>query len=169
MKRLAVLALSAAVCILVVGCNNEQQVENTVVATPVQAPTATNGQFKTVESKMFSSEKFYHNEKEAEILEALSKFVNSGDYNIVQVSTTYSNAYLTSAQVDYLPNAKGVGNKARVKFLTPKAFYWTERQKELQVLKENNTQKSFKTQTVVLQGFQVASEVWYYEEAEAGK
>ncbi len=168
MKRIAALALSVALCVMVVGCNNEQ-IASTVVTTPVQAPTATNGQFKTVESKLFSSEKFYHNEKEAEILEALSKFVNSGEHNIVQVSTTYSNAYLTSAQVDYLPNEKGVGNKARVKFLTPKAYYWTERQTELQALKNANTQQSFKIQTVVLQGFQVAGEIWYYEEAEAGK
>jgi hypothetical protein len=162
MTRFIPIALSC-LAIFLSGCTDEQ-VHNTTINTLVQKqPVAADGSFKTVSSKVVSSEEFYLAKKEPDVLMQLNTLVNSGSYNIVQVTTTYSNAYLTSAQVDYVPNEKGIGNKVRVKFLTPTKYYWSERDLEVKEYQQRTSNLStFKVQSVVLQGYLVNGELWYY-------
>jgi hypothetical protein len=164
MTRFTSLALAAVFCFALVGC--DEKINNTVVVTPVQQqPTAADGSFKTTASRLVSSKEFYLDKKEVDVLKQLNDVINSGSYNIVQVTTTYSNAYLTSAQVDYVPDEKGIGNTVRVKFLTPTKFYWSERDLEVKKMKEAQNPPSFKVQTLVLQGYSVNGELWYYQPA----
>ena len=156
-------AVLACVVLFLSGC--DEKVNNTTVTTPVQKqPVAADGSFKTTATKLVSSNEFYHYKKEADLLKQLEDLINSGTYNIVQVTTTYSNAYLTAAQIDYVPDEKGIGNDVRVKFLTPTTYRWDERDLEVKEMQKQATNPpSFKVQSVMLQGYIVNSELWYYQ------
>lgn len=116
--------------------------------------------------QLFTSPKYYFDEKQKEVTQILSNFVNSGDNDVVSVKTSYSNGYLTAGQADYAQEKQGKGNKIRINLVQSGEYYWDNRDKDVKkklndVLK--NTQNVHKVNTIFGNGYLLAAEVWYFE------
>lgn len=114
-----------------------------------------------------SSPRYYWNEKQEDVVAKLDSVVNSGNYNVVSVKTFYSDAYLTSAEVKYSIAEDCDNRNIRIKFLQSPHYYWNEKQEDVKPLLDSivngGTYDIFDVNTVMLQGYLVAAEVYYYQ------
>ncbi len=113
----------------------------------------------------FTSDKRYFNEKQEEICPKLDSVINSGKYNITSVKTSYSEGYLTSADILYVDSCWGEGNNLRVVFVHSNEYYWGKKEAELKPRLDSVVNRGglnvVKVQTTRLQGRLLAAEVYY--------
>jgi len=108
--------------------------------------------------------KFYDQQKE--IAAQLETVVNSGKYNITEVKTSYSDGYLTSAEVRYNKD-EGEGNKIRLRLALSNNWYWggriTEVKTKFQMLQESDLDV-IELKTIYLEGELLAAEAYYWSD-----
>lgn len=114
-----------------------------------------------------TSTKYYFNEKQNEVRPKFEATVNSGEYNIVSVKTSYSSGYLTAAEVIHDVSDRGDGNNLRVLLIQSDKYYWNEKAADinprLDAIVNSGKYDIIKIQTTYVQGYLLAAEVYYQE------
>lgn len=103
-----------------------------------------------------------------EVVKELNQIINSGDYNIVSVKTSYSNTFLTSAEVKYSVVKDSKHQNLRIKFFHSQSDQLSVIEKEIKPkLDEFVNSGNYNIQevnSIMSEGYLVAAEVYYYEE-----
>lgn len=110
----------------------------------------------------------YWGNKQEEVVSTLDSIINSGEHNIISVKTFYSDAYLTSAELKYSVAEECDNRNLRIKFIHSPQLYWGNKQDEikpaLDSIVNGGTYDVFDVNTIMLKGYLVAAEVYYYEQ-----
>jgi len=115
-----------------------------------------------------TSNQYYLDRKQKEVGPKVEEFVNGGEHNVLSVKTFYSNAYLTSAEIQYSIADDYDNRTLRVEFIHSDQYYLDRKQKEVGPRLDeivNSGQRNIKdVNTVMLEGYLVAAEVYYTDE-----
>lgn len=116
--------------------------------------------------ELFTSEKHFLNEKQEEIAGDIGVFINSGEHNVTEVQTSYTEGYLTAGRASYSPDTQGRGNNLRVTFIQSSQHFLYEKDgdvKKVLTATLEDAQNVHKVNTIFQEGYLVAAEVWYYQ------
>ena len=164
-NTLTVLALTGAIAST--GCENTTTTQQKNVVCKV-IEDGTNLRILPV-----TSNKSYWGDKQNEVRKEVERIVNSGEYNVVSVKTSYSDAYLTSAEIKYSISRECDNKDLRIIFLHSNKSYWGDKQNEVKPKLENivNSGKYDiqDVNTIMLKGYLVAAEVYYRENGTSRK
>jgi len=162
-KQLLVgLILITGLCLF--GCN-KLRTETTTTDKVTVCQDIVNG--KEVRVMTIQSSHYYYNHQQSEIVKILDSVVNSNLYNIIEVKTSYTNSYLTSAVVVYSVGETCTDKHLKVKLIINDQYYYDQKQNDVKPrLDEIVNSGKYNIQsvnTIILQGYLVAAEVYYYE------
>jgi hypothetical protein len=164
MKNIFILFVIAFMILTFSGCY-EEVIKSSQEATVCQF--SENG--KNLKVLLISSNKYYWCDKQQEIIPIFDSAVNSGIYNIVEIKTYYSSSYLTAAEILYTTDSIDCRNNKSLKMilLTSNEYYWSEKDAEIRPkfdkIINSGTYNIKTTNTVILDGYLVAAEIYYYE------
>lgn len=119
-----------------------------------------------VSVELFTSDKHFLNEKQAEVTTDISSFINSGEHNVTEVQTSYTEGYLTAGRASYSPDVPGKGKNLRVTFIQSSQHFLNEKDKDIKGALETTLESAenvYKVNTIFQEGFLMAAEVWYYQ------
>jgi len=165
-KGLLWILLLTGLVFLLVGCDDFKVSQSYQVCPQKACPqTAVEDNVRLV---LITSDHSYLVDKQKEQKEVLAKLVpmiNSGQYNIISVKTSYSWGYLIAAEVTYSVSDRGIGNDLRIIFVTSDKDADDDRsqevQKKLNILFSEATFAIEKVQTVYRNEDLLAAEVYY--------
>jgi len=159
-STLAALALAGATVIF--GC------ENNTANTITQKKTFVRRNIEDGANRRvlaITSDQHYWNRKQAEVRSKVERFVNGGEHNVLSVKTFYSDAFLTSAEIQYGAGDDCNNQNLRIEFIHSDERYWNRKQAEIKPrLLEfiNSGQRDVRDVNMVkLKGCLVAAEVYY--------
>lgn len=113
----------------------------------------------------FNSDEYAPRDKQSKVSEALQKAVNSGKYNIVSITTGYTEGFLTSATMNYDPTQSGEGNSLRLILVLSAKFPYDDRAEEvknrLDQITNGGEYNIVDIRTASVEGRIVAAEVYY--------
>jgi len=111
-----------------------------------------------------TSDKYSWDQKQDEIGPELERVVNSGEYDIISVKTSYSDAYLTSAEVQYSLSGE-CGRAPKIMLIQSDEYSWDQKQDEigpeLERVVNSGEYDVLEINTVPLQGYLTAAEVYH--------
>lgn len=113
MSRNSVILVLAGWGLVLVGCNENVPESNQTLRTTIEEVVTE----PNIHLLSITSEQYYFANKEKEIRARLEGEINSGQYNIVAVQTSYSSGYLTFGEIAYDVRGIGGGNNLRVLFI----------------------------------------------------
>jgi hypothetical protein len=169
--RLAVLILFVFVILTLVACDGDSNESSQVTSVDrSQLPgttTQVEGKSTGLRVILLTSDQHYIDHKADEVSPALLEVINSGEYNIVSVKTTYVSGYLTSAEV-YYDAVSGDGNHVRLLLISDDDDqYIDHKENVVKPLYEEAVNSGnydvISTRTVYVSGYFVAAEIYYRE------
>lgn len=102
--------------------------------------------------------------KQKDLKPKLEGFINSGDHNIVSVQTTYTDAYLTSAEITYSLDNDCKGNNLRVALIHSNKRFWHTKQNDVRPRLEKMITGDYDIldiKEIRIKKYLVAAEVYY--------
>jgi hypothetical protein len=157
-KKIFVLLALVIVALLAAGCNDHEETSQTFEVAPA---AGTNTRMMTIASDLY-----YWDDQAEEVTQELDELVNSGAYNILYVKTSYSDEYMTSAEIGYDISGPGRGNSLRVLLIKSDKYYYDDQEKEVQAELEkvvnSGAYNIAKIQTVYISDHLIAAEVYYW-------
>jgi len=120
-----------------------------------------------------TSSRRYYSEKQEDVVATLDSILSSKTFNIVSVKTFYSDTYLTSAEVKYSTAQDCDNTGLQAMFILSEKRYYNEKQDEIKPRLDaivNSGKYNIKdVNTIMLQGYLVAAEVYYYPKDDSTK
>lgn len=111
-----------------------------------------------------TSPRYYFEDKQSDVSNVLVATLGMGNVNVVSVQTSYSDAYLTAAQITY-QETSGEGNRIRLIMITSDKMFLGDKQdqvkKKFDLVTNDPTLKIVKVQTIYDSGYLVAAEIYH--------
>ncbi len=145
--------------LFVAGCDESKSVQTFEVCTQETEGT-------DLRMVWITSTKYYYESKQTEVRAKLENLLNGGEYNVVSVKTSYTEGYLTGAEVIYNPSSIcGDGNRLRILFVHNTYFYFSAKQKDVKLnlyeIVNGGEYDIVRIQTIYVKGYLVAAEIYY--------
>ena len=117
--------------------------------------------------KTISSSRFSWSDQEKDVVVELLRFVNSGQYNVTEVKTSYIKEYLVKAVVIYSLDESCDNKPLRMKVIRSAKFNWQDQEREvtnkLDSIVNSGIYDIKAVNTITVRDYLVAAEVYYYE------
>ncbi len=116
--------------------------------------------------ELFTSEAYFLDKKQEQVTSGISDFINSGEHNVTEVQTSYTDGFLTAGRASYSPDTQGRGSNLRVTFIQSSQHFLDKKDGEVKKMLATaleDAQNVHKVNTIFQQGFLVSAEVWYYQ------
>lgn len=160
--KVVFLALFLFLAIIVAGCD-----ENFPESTQTLEVTTQPISGSSMRLLSITSTEYYLSKKQDDVCPRLETMINSGDYNIIAIKTSYSSGYLAAAEVTYNTSRRGDGNNIRVMFIQSDEYYREKKaadvKSRLDVVVNSGKYDIMKINTTYVQGYLLAAEVYYRE------